>query len=72
MVYFNHNKLKGRIREKCGTEGNFCRDMSMAQATLTNKLNGASSFTQREIVKACQILDISPMNIPVYFFTLRV
>lgn len=69
---YNYNKLKGRIIEKCGTQKRFAELMGWSERTNTLKLNGAIAWTQDDIVKACEILDISANEIQVYFFVLKV
>lgn len=66
---FNYRKLRGRIREVCGTQESFAEEMSISTASLSAKLNNRVEFTQTEISKAGEILGISPDEIPVYFFT---
>jgi hypothetical protein len=43
--------------------------MGLSLATLSLKLNNKSQWTQPEIFKAVDVLEISPAEIPVYFFT---
>ena len=68
---FDYNKLRGRIKEKIGSESKFAEMLDISSATLSYKLNGNSDFTTREIFKACQkqVLDIEPQLIGLYFFT---
>ena len=68
-ISFDYSKLKGRIKEKCGLQKVFAEKLGITEATMTSKLNGDSSFTQMEICKACEILEISFDKISVYFFT---
>lgn len=69
---FDYSKLKGRIKEKCGLQKVFAEKLGITEATMTSKLNGDSSFTQSEIFKACEILEISLDKVFMYFFTLEV
>ena len=69
---FDYSKLLGKIKEKCGTQERFAILMNMSSVTLSKKLNGKSEWTQEEINKACDILEIDPIEIPVYFFTVKV
>mgnify|MGYP004519624351 FL=1 len=66
---FNYNKLRGRIRERLGTENKFCDLMPMNRATLSNKLNNQNEFNQTEIMTAIKVLDIRKEEIGKYFFT---
>lgn len=65
---FNFNKLKGRIVEVLGTREVFCEKMGFTHATLYNTFSGKRYFTQLEIDKACEILNIPHDEIPTYFF----
>ena len=65
---FNYNKLRGRIREKIGTEGEFCKQLGRSQNYLTNVFKGKTYFTADEISTIRVLLDIDKPEIPVYFF----
>ena len=67
-IRFNYSKLKGRITEKCGTQKAFAELLGIAEGTLTYKLKGHTYFTQTEIYRAINILDIEPGSITLYFF----
>jgi hypothetical protein len=69
---FDFSKLRGKIREKFNTESAFAEAMEMSNPTLSAKLNGKVCWTDRDIVKACGLLDIPFEFIPVYFFTEKV
>lgn len=51
-------KLRGKIREKYGTQEAFATAMGMANTTASAKLNGKTEWTRAEIVKACELLGI--------------
>ena len=65
---FKYDKLKGRIKEKYGTQENFARAMGIAQTTTSFKINGKASWNQGEIVKAIEVLGLSKDDIVEYFF----
>ena len=69
---YNYGKLKGRIVEKCGTQKRFAELMSWAEKTNTSKLNNKITWTQDDIMKACNILDIPTSEIENYFFNVDV
>lgn len=73
-IEYDYSKLKGRITEKLGTQRAFAKAMGMSERTCTLKLNNRAHFTQPEIHRACKpdILDIECVDIPAYFFTLKV
>lgn len=65
---FQYNKLRGRIREICGTNFTFAKLMGLSNATLSAKLNNKSEFSQPEILRAVEILKLDKADIPKYFF----
>lgn len=68
----NYDKLKNRIKEVLGTQSKFAIKMDLSEQAISNKLNNKIYFTQKEIIKACLILDINFKDIYEYFFTLHV
>lgn len=66
---FNYNKLRGRIKEKFGSEQTFAEAMGMSKSALSSRLNHGTSFGQSEIYKAAFLLDIDKLEIATYFFT---
>lgn len=71
-IKFDYSKLKGRIVEKCGTQKAFAELLGITEGTLTSKLLGYTYFTQDEIMKAIEILEIEASKVSLYFFTQRV
>lgn len=71
-INLDYNKLKGKIKEECDTQTNLAKLLQIDETTMSNKLNNNTYFTQCEIVKACNILHIDFIDIPKYFFTLKV
>ena len=69
---FDYSKLKGRIREICGTNSVFAEKLGYSLNTISAKLNNKNEFTQSDIVKSADILCIEANEIPDYFFTPRV
>lgn len=69
---FDYSRLLGKIKEKCGTQNEFARQMRMSRTSLSKRLNNLIDFTADEMLRACKILDISDTDIPLYFFTAKV
>ena len=69
MCKFDYGLLRGKIREVFKTEGVFAEAMNISHTTLSVKLNNQTQFTQLEMQKACELLDIAIEFLPVYFFT---
>lgn len=69
---FDYSKLRGRIREKYGTQEKFAKAMGLAKATVSKKLNNIVYWTQDEINCACNLLGIGDTEVTLYFFTQEV
>ncbi len=69
---FNYSKLKGRIIEMFETHYAFAAAMGISKRTLSMKLSNQISFKQSEIIKACELLEISVSKINLYFFSCEV
>lgn len=69
---YDYSKLIGIIIEKFKTRGNFATVLGLSERSLSLKLNGKVSWTQKEITKACELLSISGADIPAYFFAREV
>lgn len=64
----NYSKLLGRIKE-CGlTQEQLASEIGKNKSTVSAKLNGQFSFTQKEINDICRVLDIPNVEIGDYFF----
>lgn len=69
---YDYSKLRGRIKEKCGTQDKFSEQLGIGRTSLSQRLNNQLEFSQEEMLKSCDILEISREDIPVYFFTVNV
>ena len=69
---YNYSKLQGRIVEKFGNNCNFAIKMGLSERTISLKLNNKVDFRQKEIAKACELLNIPISKIQDYFFTKEV
>lgn len=63
-----NSKLRGKIREKFGSERAFAQAIGMAKQTLSNKLNGKTEWTLGEMKRAKELLDIETQQFYYYFF----
>lgn len=68
---YDFSKLRGKIKEVCGTEENWCSQMGFSGYSKSAKLNNMFCFKSDEIMKCCKILDIQQEEIGKYFFTLK-
>ena len=69
---YDYSKLDGLITEKCKTRAAFAEKMQLSERTISLKMNGKISWTQKEIGRACEVLGIKSKDIPSYFFKLEV
>ncbi len=67
-VKLNYNKLRGRIKEKLGTEGAFARAIGRSQNYITKVFQGKTYFTQADICKSADVLSVNQDEIGLYFF----
>lgn len=65
---FNYSKLRGRIIEKFGTQGCFSKALGVSERTLSLKLNNKIFFSQDEISRMSELLEITSDKIQFYFF----
>lgn len=71
-MQYDYSKLRGRIREKFGTESDFAAYLGMNRSTLSIKLNGRVQMDQYDITVFCRALDIPTEQVGIYFFTVKV
>ena len=69
MRRYDYSKLRGRIKEKLGTEGEFARKIGRTQNYVSNVFRNAAYFYQKDIDTGAEVLDIPASEIGVYFFT---
>ena len=69
---FDYRKLRGSIREKCGTQSTFAGIIGLSDVSVSNKLNNNVEWGQEEIDNAISALDIPLTEIHSYFFTRKV
>lgn len=68
-IIYDYSKLRGIIIEKCETQLAFSALVGLSDRSITFKMNNQRDWTQSDIEKAIEILDISRENIPKYFYT---
>lgn len=71
-VSYDYRELKGRIKEKCGTQAAFADIMGISDSSLSNRLNNKVDWGLEEIEEAICILAIPETEIHTYFFTHKV
>lgn len=65
---YEYKKLKGRIVEKYGTQKEFARHINRSTVSVSQKLNGLKGFSQKDIEKWAEALDIPNKEYAAYFF----
>ena len=66
---FKYAKLRARIKEKFGTEGNFAeKGLKTSQVSVSRKFNGKTQFSSDDIRLWCQLLEIPIEEAGLYFF----
>jgi len=68
---FDYAKLRGKIKEIFDTQAAFAKEMGISNTSLSEKLNNKVEFTQKEIERAIELLQIPKDEIPIYFFTIK-
>lgn len=69
---YDYSKLRGRIKEKFGTQDAFADAIQIGRVSLSKRLNNQLEFSQEEMKKAAVALSFAPEEIPAYFFAERV
>lgn len=69
---FDYSKLRGKIKEKCGTQSVFASTIGLSDVSVSNKLNNNVEWGQEEMERAMLVLGILPAEIHSYFFTHKV
>lgn len=65
---YNHNKLRGKIKEVFGSEYVFAKKIGLSQTTFSSKLNNKVDFTRSEMIKIAELLKINQNEFYDLFF----
>lgn len=66
---YKYDKLRGRIVEKYGTQGNFAEILGISKNSMSKKMNCETGFSQEDIIIWSNLLDIKKEEYGTYFFT---
>ena len=69
---YDYSKLRGRIKEKIGTEGEFAVRINRTPNYMSKVFRNRTYLSQRDISHGAEILDIPQNEIGVYFFAQKV
>ena len=66
---YTYSKLKGRIVELYGTQGNLAKKLGISKNSMSKKLTGRTEFSQSDIEEWATLLNIGKSDFGEYFFT---
>jgi hypothetical protein len=69
---YDYSKLRGKIKEKFSTQNEFAKKIGMGRVSLSQRLNCKLEFSQEDINKSIEVLDLTASDIPEYFFNSKV
>ena len=61
---WKYDKLRGKIKQVCGTQEAFAEKLGIGRVSLSQRLNNQLEFSQDEIFKSCEILKIDFSELP--------
>lgn len=67
-VAFDYKKLRARIIEKLGSQGELSNRLGITETSFSRKMNNRVSFTAKDIIDITNILEIPADEIGAYFF----
>ena len=65
---YSYDKLRGRIIEKFGSQGEFAKKVGISPTSVSLKMTGKTGFSQAEMVWWGELLDIPVEEYGKYFF----
>lgn len=65
---FEYNALRGRIVEKFGTQARFAQELGISTTNMSEKMTCKTGFSQKDIEKWRELLEIDTSEIGKYFF----
>lgn len=72
MTKWDSAAFRGRIKERGMTEGDFWQAMGHSSSFGARVFSGMSYLTTKDVLKACEILDIDADRIGEFFYSLTV
>lgn len=68
-VRFDYRRLRGRIKEVCGTQDAYADRIRLGRVSVSQRLNNNLDFSQSEMLRSAEVLGFGTDEIPAYFFT---
>lgn len=72
VVRYDYSKLRGLIKEKVRTEGEFARRIGRSHNYLTKVFQNETYLNHKDIANGADVLGIRKEDIGTYFFTKEV
>lgn len=69
MREYDYSKLRGRIKEKIGTQGEYAKKIGRSENFVSKVFKNKTVFSQDDIERSVELLEIEPIDIGLYFFT---
>lgn len=69
---FDYSLLCERMAEYRHSQSSLANAIPISRTSINHKLKGKNSFTQWEIKRICELLEISPNKVGLYFFNQNV
>jgi hypothetical protein len=66
---YDYSVLRGRIKEKFGSESALASTIGMNRSTFSQKINNQSEFSQQDMIQIMSALEADTGLIGLYFFT---
>ena len=66
---YKYKKLRGRITELYGTQGNFAKKVGISKNSMSKKLTCKTEFSQKDIIQWSALLNLNKEEYGEYFFT---
>lgn len=70
-ISYDYRKLRGLIKEKCGTQEKFAKQIGISSTSLSQRLANKVPFTQPEIMRACEIFECTISESDDIFFKMK-
>lgn len=65
---YSYDKLRGRIIEKYGSQAKFSEALGTSDITVSRKMSGNIGFSQKDMTKWGNLLEIDVSEFGEYFF----
>jgi hypothetical protein len=72
LIKFDYSLLRGRIIEKYGKCAAFADAIGFKRNSLSYRLRNGTPWKDYEMLRACELLDIAPEELYLYFLTPKV